>query len=58
YNTGLESPLNYNHLYCEKDWRKYPRRKAHIMSLFEKWQIRRLEKESTEQRKREVESLD
>eukprot|EP00434_Breviolum_minutum_P035764 symbB.v1.2.031668.t1/scaffold3700.1/size51726/7 len=58
YNTGLSTPLHYRHLYCEKDWRKYRRRKAHIMSLYEKWQIRRLQQESLERREKELKLID
>ncbi|CAK8987659.1 unnamed protein product [Durusdinium trenchii] len=54
YNTGLSTPLHYKHLFCVKDWRKYRTRKAHIMSMFEKWQIRRLQQSSLKRYEEEL----
>mmetsp|Transcript_28694 Transcript_28694/g.67458 ORF Transcript_28694/g.67458 Transcript_28694/m.67458 type:complete len:235 (-) Transcript_28694:127-831(-) len=58
YNTGLEVPLSYRVLWCDKDWRKYRTRKGHMLSMFEKLQIREMEKRSSERRREELAHLD
>eukprot|EP00930_Biecheleria_cincta_P071003 TRINITY_DN58561_c0_g1_i1.p1 TRINITY_DN58561_c0_g1~~TRINITY_DN58561_c0_g1_i1.p1 ORF type:complete len:236 (-),score=36.75 TRINITY_DN58561_c0_g1_i1:53-760(-) len=58
FNTGLETPLKYKHLFCDKDRRKYKNRKIHILTTLERSQIIRLERESTDRRKADQAFLD
>ncbi|CAE8586402.1 unnamed protein product [Polarella glacialis] len=58
FNTGIDVPLQYRHLFCDKDRRKYKNRKIHILSTLEKAQITRLERQSTERRQKEQAFLD
>mmetsp|Transcript_125101 Transcript_125101/g.348110 ORF Transcript_125101/g.348110 Transcript_125101/m.348110 type:complete len:235 (-) Transcript_125101:72-776(-) len=57
-NTGLESPLKYQHLICVKDRRKYKSRKVHILATLDNKHLSALERESAVRRQKEEEFLD
>mmetsp|Transcript_1992 Transcript_1992/g.3729 ORF Transcript_1992/g.3729 Transcript_1992/m.3729 type:complete len:236 (+) Transcript_1992:55-762(+) len=58
FNTGLDLPLQYRHLFCDKDRRKYKNAKIHILATLENLQIARLERQSIERRKQDQKFLD
>eukprot|EP00405_Crypthecodinium_cohnii_P009522 CAMPEP_0206444312 /NCGR_PEP_ID=MMETSP0324_2-20121206/14843_1 /ASSEMBLY_ACC=CAM_ASM_000836 /TAXON_ID=2866 /ORGANISM="Crypthecodinium cohnii, Strain Seligo" /LENGTH=230 /DNA_ID=CAMNT_0053912323 /DNA_START=130 /DNA_END=822 /DNA_ORIENTATION=+ len=54
-NTGLQAPLEYKILFCEKDKRRYKNKKVHILAQLEKDRIREFQEKASHKALNEAE---